>query len=469
VSVDNVLRMIQESQAKFVDLRFTDIVGKEQHVSIGAHTVDEDFFTTGKMFDGSSIRGFKAINESDMILMPDATTAMLDPFYNDPTVILRCDVYDPNTMTGYERGPRSLAKRAEEYVKSTGIADTCYFGPEPEFFIFDDVRFKIDIHGAAYQVDSVEGAWNTETHFEGGNIGHRPMVKGGYFPVPPVDSSQDIRSAMCQTMEEMGLVIEAHHHEVATGNQNEIATQFNTLVSKADEMQILKYVVHNTAHIYGKTATFMPKPLVGDNGNGMHVHQSLSKDGENIFAGDKYAGLSDTALYYIGGIIKHARALNAFTNGTTNSYKRLVPGFEAPVLLAYSSRNRSASIRIPYVASPKGRRIEIRFPDPACNPYLAFTAMMMAGLDGIQNKIHPGDPMEKDLYDLPPEELQDVPTVCASLEDALKALDEDREFLLKGDVFSNDLIDAYIKLKQDDVGRVNMTTHPLEFELYYSL
>tara|TARA_B100000989_G_scaffold298815_1_gene290065 strand:- start:6105 stop:7490 length:1386 start_codon:yes stop_codon:yes gene_type:complete len=461
--------MIQESQAKFVDLRFTDIVGKEQHVSIGAHTVDEDFFTTGKMFDGSSIRGFKAINESDMILMPDATTAMLDPFYNDPTVILRCDVYDPNTMTGYERGPRSLAKRAEEYVKSTGIADTCYFGPEPEFFIFDDVRFKIDIHGAAYQVDSVEGAWNTETHFEGGNIGHRPMVKGGYFPVPPVDSSQDIRSAMCQTMEEMGLVIEAHHHEVATGNQNEIATQFNTLVSKADEMQILKYVVHNTAHIYGKTATFMPKPLVGDNGNGMHVHQSLSKDGENIFAGDKYAGLSDTALYYIGGIIKHARALNAFTNGTTNSYKRLVPGFEAPVLLAYSSRNRSASIRIPYVASPKGRRIEIRFPDPACNPYLAFTAMMMAGLDGIQNKIHPGDPMEKDLYDLPPEELQDVPTVCASLEDALKALDEDREFLLKGDVFSNDLIDAYIKLKQDDVGRVNMTTHPLEFELYYSL
>ncbi|MBB71224.1 MAG: glutamine synthetase [Legionellales bacterium] len=469
MSVDNVLRMIQESQAKFVDLRFTDIVGKEQHVSIGAHTVDEDFFTTGKMFDGSSIRGFKAINESDMILMPDATTAMLDPFYNDPTVILRCDVYDPNTMTGYERGPRSLAKRAEEYVKSTGIADTCYFGPEPEFFIFDDVRFKIDIHGAAYQVDSVEGAWNTETHFEGGNIGHRPMVKGGYFPVPPVDSSQDIRSAMCQTMEEMGLVIEAHHHEVATGNQNEIATQFNTLVSKADEMQILKYVVHNTAHIYGKTATFMPKPLVGDNGNGMHVHQSLSKDGENIFAGDKYAGLSDTALYYIGGIIKHARALNAFTNGTTNSYKRLVPGFEAPVLLAYSSRNRSASIRIPYVASPKGRRIEIRFPDPACNPYLAFTAMMMAGLDGIQNKIHPGDPMEKDLYDLPPEELQDVPTVCASLEDALKALDEDREFLLKGDVFSNDLIDAYIKLKQDDVGRVNMTTHPLEFELYYSL
>ncbi|EHA1081791.1 glutamate--ammonia ligase [Photobacterium damselae] len=469
MSVENVLALIQENEVKFVDLRFTDTKGKEQHISIPAHQIDADFFEEGKMFDGSSVAGWKGINESDMVMMPDASSAVLDPFTEESTLNIRCDILEPATMQGYDRDPRSIAKRAEDFMRSTGIADTVLVGPEPEFFLFDDVKFHTDMSGSFFKIDDIEAAWNTGSDVEGGNKGHRPGVKGGYFPVAPVDSSQDIRSAMCLIMEEMGLVVEAHHHEVATAGQNEIATRFNTLTTKADEIQIYKYVVHNVAHAFGKTATFMPKPLVGDNGSGMHVHQSLAKDGVNLFAGDKYGGLSEMALYYIGGIIKHARAINAFANPATNSYKRLVPGFEAPVMLAYSARNRSASIRIPVVPSPKARRIEVRFPDPAANPYLAFAAMLMAGLDGIINKIHPGEAMDKDLYDLPAEEAAEIPTVAESLKDALQYLDDDREFLTAGGVFSDDFIDSYIKLKAQDVEKVNMTTHPLEFELYYSV
>ncbi|EGA64318.1 glutamate--ammonia ligase [Vibrio brasiliensis] len=469
MSVENVLSLIQENEVKFVDLRFTDTKGKEQHISIPAHQIDADFFEEGKMFDGSSVAGWKGINESDMVMMPDASSAVLDPFTEDATLNLRCDILEPATMQGYDRDPRSIAKRAEDFMRSTGVADTVLIGPEPEFFLFDDVKFATDMSGSFFKIDDVEAAWNTGSDYEEGNKGHRPGVKGGYFPVAPVDSSQDIRSAMCLIMEEMGLVVEAHHHEVATAGQNEIATRFNTLTTKADEIQIYKYVVHNVAHAFGKTATFMPKPLVGDNGSGMHVHQSLAKDGVNLFAGDKYGGLSEMALYYIGGIIKHARAINAFANPSTNSYKRLVPGFEAPVMLAYSARNRSASIRIPVVPSPKARRIEVRFGDPAANPYLCFAAMLMAGLDGIKNKIHPGEAMDKDLYDLPAEEAAEIPTVAYSLKDALAELDADREFLTAGGVFSDDFIDSYIDLKSQDVEKVNMTTHPLEFELYYSV
>jgi glutamine synthetase len=468
-AADDVLKLIEEKGIKFVDYRFTDTRGKQQHVTVPASTVDEDVFESGKMFDGSSIAGWKGINESDMILMPDPETATLDPFFDEPTLNITCDVIEPNTMQGYERDPRSVARRAEAYLKSTGVADTAYFGPENEFFIFDDVRWKADMSGASYSIDSQEASWNTERVYEDGNIGHRPGLKGGYFPVPPVDSLHDIRSAMCLALEEMGLKVEVHHHEVATAGQCEIGVAFNTLTRKADEVQTLKYVIQNVAHNYGKTATFMPKPLVGDNGSGMHVHQSLAKEGKNLFSGDLYGGLSELGLYYIGGIIKHARALNAFTNAATNSYKRLVPHFEAPTLLAYSARNRSASIRIPYVSSPKARRIEVRFPDSTANPYLAFTAMMMAGLDGIQNKIHPGDAMDKDLYDLPPEEEKQIPQVCFSLDQALTALDQDREFLIRGNVFTDDLIDAYIALKMQDVTRLRITTHPVEFDLYYSL
>ena len=469
MSVDDVLKLIQEKGIKFVDYRFTDTRGKEQHVTVTAASVDEEIFESGKMFDGSSIAGWKGINESDMILLPDPESAVLDPFYDEPTLKLVCDVIEPNTMQGYERDPRSLARRAEAYLKSTGIGDTAYFGPENEFFVFDDVRWGADMSGAFYKIDSSEAGWNSERVYQDGNMGHRPSVKGGYFPVPPVDSLQDMRSSMCLAMEEMGVTVEVHHHEVATAGQCEIGVKFNTLVLKADEVQTYKYCVQNVAHSYGKTATLMPKPLVGDNGNGMHVHQSLFKDGANLFSGDLYGGLSDTALYYIGGIIKHARALNAFANATTNSYKRLVAGFEAPVLLAYSARNRSASIRIPYVNSPKARRVEVRFPDSTGNPYLSFSAMLMAGLDGIINKIHPGDAMDKDLYDLPPEEEKEIPHVAASLEEALTALDADREFLKVGGVFSDDLIDAYIDLKMEDVTRLKMTTHPVEFDMYYSL
>lgn len=464
----NTLSLITENEAKWVDLRFTDTKGKEQHVTIPSSEVDDDFFSEGKMFDGSSISGWKGINESDMILMPDDETSFLDPFTDETTVILRCSIVEPSTGEGYNRDPRSIAQRAEAYLASTGLGDTAFFGPEPEFFVFDDVKWGAEMSGAFYKINSEEADWASGSDMPDGNLGHRPGVKGGYFPVPPVDSLHDIRASMCNAMEAMGLEIEVHHHEVGTAGQCEIGVGANTLTKKADEVQILKYAVHNVAYAYGKTATFMPKPIVGDNGSGMHVHQSFTKDGVNQFAGDVYAGLSETALYYIGGIIKHAKALNAFCNASTNSYKRLVPGFEAPVILAYSARNRSASIRIPYVTSPKGKRIETRFPDPTANPYLAFAALLMAGLDGIKNKIHPGDSADKDLYDLPPEELADYPTVSASLEEALAALDADRDFLKEGGVFDDDMIDAYIELKKEDIEQVNMTTHPVEFSLYYS-
>jgi glutamine synthetase len=465
----DVLKIIKEKEIKYVDFRFCDTRGKEQHVTVPSHQVKEVLFTEGKMFDGSSIAGWKGINESDMILMPDAATAIIDPFFEQPTLNLRCNVIEPATMQGYERDPRSLGRRAEAYLKSTGIADGALFGPENEFFIFDSVKSHSQINSTGYTIDSYTGAWNSNTEFvDRPNLGHRPGVKGGYFPVPPVDAYQDIRSAMCDALEEMGLEVEVHHHEVATGGQCEIGVGAGGLVKKADEVLILKYVIQNVAHQYGKTATFMPKPLVGDNGSGMHVHQSLQKDGKALFAGDKYGGLSELALYYIGGIIKHAKAINAFTNAGTNSYKRLVPGFEAPVMLAYSARNRSASIRIPFVANPKARRIEVRFPDSSANPYFAFAAMMMAGLDGIQNKIHPGDPADKDLYDLEPEEAKHIPTVCHSLDQALEHLDKDREFLTRGGVFTNDVIDAYIALKTQEVTRFRMSTHPVELDLYYS-
>ena len=469
MAVADVMKMIKDNEVKFIDFRFTDTRGKEQHVSVPVKAFDEGKFTDGHAFDGSSIAGWKGIQASDMLLMPDPESARLDPFMDEPTVIITCDVLEPADMKGYDRDPRSIAKRGEAYLKASGIADTAYFGPEPEFFIFDSVTWHVDMSGCSVRIGSSEAPWSSGVDREDGNMGHRPPIKGGYFPVPPVDSLQDIRSAMCLAMEEMGVEVEVHHHEVAAPGQCEIGTKFASLVKRADWSQIMKYVIHNVAHSYGKTATFMPKPVVGDNGSGMHVHQSLWKAGQNLFSGNGYAGLSEMALYYIGGIIKHARALNAITNPGTNSYKRLVPGFEAPINLAYSARNRSASIRIPYVASPKGRRIEVRFPDPTANPYLAFTAMMMAGLDGIQNKIHPGDPIDKNLYDLPPEEAKKVPNVCSSLDMALDYLDQDRDFLTRGGVFSDDMIDAYIELKMEEVTQFRMTTHPLEFQMYYSL
>ena len=469
MSVENILKTIKDEDVQFIDIRFTDTKGKEQHVSVPARVVDEGFFENGKMFDGSSIAGWKGIHESDMMLMPDPDTAVMDPFYEERTLNIRCDVVAPTTGEGYARCPRSAAKRAEAYLKSSGVGDTAYFGPEPEFFVFDDVRFGAEMSGAFYAIESDESSWASGKVFEDGNIGHRPGVKGGYFPVPPVDSLQDIRSTMCLIMDEMGLETEVHHHEVATAGQCEIGTKFNTLVRGADGLQILKYVIHNVAHGYGKTATFMPKPLVGDNGNGMHVHQSLFKGGKNLFAGAEYGDISETALHYIGGIIKHARALNAFTNATTNSYKRLVPGFEAPTMLAYSARNRSAGIRIPWDSNPKGRRLEVRFPDSAGNPYFTFISMMMAGIDGILNKIDPGSPLDKDFYDLTPEEEQGIPTVCYALDQALEALDGDREFLTAGGVLSDDTIDAYIDLKMEEVNTLRMTTHPVEFDMYYSV
>lgn len=468
MSVANVMKMVEENDIKFVDFRFTDTRGKEHHVTVPVSHFNEDKFTEGHAFDGSSIGGWKGIQASDMQLMPDPSTANIDPFMDEPTLILTCDVVDPTDGKGYDRDPRSLAKRAEAYLKSTGLGDTAYFGPEPEFFIFDSIQWDVQMSGCSVRINSEEGAWASNEKFEGGNTGHRPAVKGGYFPVPPVDSLHDIRSAMCTTLEAMGVPVEVHHHEVATAGQCEIGTKFSTLVQRADWTQIQKYVILNTAHAYGKTATFMPKPFAGDNGSGMHVHQSVWKDGKNLFAGNGYAGLSEFALYYIGGIIKHARALNAITNPGTNSYKRLVPHFEAPVKLAYSAKNRSASIRIPFVHSDKARRVEARFPDPIANPYLAFSALLMAGLDGVQNKIHPGEPATKDLYHLPPEEDKQIPTVCSSLEQALEALDKDREFLTRGGVFTNDWIDAYIDLKMEEVNKVRITPHPAEFGLYYS-
>ena len=464
---DDVLKAIKDNDIKHVDLRFTDPRGKWQHLTQWHTTVGEDEFDDGFMFDGSSIAGWKAINESDMCLQMDPSTAVMDPFAAEPTMIILCDVHDPISGQRYERCPRSIAKNAQDYLKSTGIGDTAFFGPEAEFFVFDDVRFGVDMNKTFFQLDSNEGPYNSGAEFADGNPGHRPGIKGGYFPVPPVDSAQDMRSEMVSVMAGMGLDVEKHHHEVAP-SQHELGLKFNTLVSSADGLQAYKWVVQMVAHGYGKTATFMPKPIAGDNGSGMHVHQSIWSNGEPTFAGNQYADLSETALYYIGGIIKHAKALNAFTNSTTNSYKRLIPGFEAPVLLAYSARNRSASCRIPYVASPKGKRVEVRFPDAAGNPYLAFSAMLMAGLDGIQNKIHPGDAMDKDLYDLPPEELADIPTVCGSLREAMASLDADRSFLTAGDVFTDDQIDAYIDLKMEEVHNFEHTPHPVEFAMYYS-
>jgi glutamine synthetase len=463
-------KLLQEHDADWVDLRFTDPRGKSQHTTIPAGRATAEDLSNGIMFDGSSIAGWKSINESDMMLVPDDRSAVLDPFYEETTINLRCDIIEPTSMTPYNRDPRGIAKAAEAYLQSSGIGSVAYFGPEAEFFVFDSVRYEVGMSKVSYEIESEEAAWSSGKAFEDGNRGHRPGVKGGYFPVPPVDSMADLRSAMCSTMMEMGLDVEVHHHEVGTGGQGEIGVRFNSLVLKADDLQTYKYVVHNVAAAYGKTATFMPKPIMDDNGNGMHVHQSIWNDGKNLFLGNEYGGLSKMALHYIGGIMKHARALNAFTNASTNSYKRLVPGFEAPVLLTYSARNRSAAVRIPFIqGSPNGRRVEVRFPDSAGNPYLAFAAMLMAGLDGIVNEIDPGDPFEADLYALSDQELKGIPTVAPSLRDALTALDEDRDFLTVGGVFSNDAIDGYLELKQEEVDRLMQATHPIEFQMYYSV
>ncbi len=468
MSSDHVEKLMKDHKVEFVDLRFADIRGIEHHVTYPGSIVDDSLFEDGKMFDGSSIQGWKGINESDMVLLPDPATAFIDPFTSDPTLVLTCDVLDPATMQAYSRDPRGIANRAEAYLKSSGIAEQAFFGPEPEFFVFDSVQFGNEMGHTFYKIDSEEAHWNSATDYAGGNSGLRPGIKGGYFPVAPVDSLHDIRAEMCKTLEQVGIEVEVHHHEVANAGQCEIGTRFNTLVRKADELMMMKYIIRNVAYRNGKTATFMPKPIVGDNGSGMHVHQSLAKGGTNLFSGDGYGGLSQTALWYIGGVFKHARAINAFSNATTNSYKRLVPGFEAPVMLAYSARNRSASCRIPYVSNPKARRIEFRFPDPQQSGYLTFTALMMAGLDGIKNQIDPGEAMDKDLYDLPPEEARNIPQVCSSLDQALEALDADREFLKAGGVMTDDFIDAYIALKMKEVTAFRAATHPLEYQLYYA-
>ena len=464
----DVLKAIKDNDVKYVDFRFTDPKGKWQHVTFDVSMIDEEIFAEGTMFDGSSIAGWKAINESDMMLMPDPTTATIDPFFAASTMSIVCDVLEPTTGEPYERDPRGIAKKAEAYLKSTGIGDTIYVGPEAEFFVFDDVKFMADPYNTGFKLDSAELPTNGDTDYEGGNLGHRIPIKGGYFPVPPQDTAQDMRGEMLAAMASMGMQVEKHHHEVASA-QHELGMKFDTLVRTADMMQVYKYCIHNVAQSYGKTATFMPKPVYGDNGSGMHVHQSIWKGGKPVFAGNKYADLSQECLWYIGGVIKHAKALNAFTNPSTNSYKRLVPGYEAPVLLAYSSRNRSASCRIPYTSSPKAKRVEVRFPDPMANPYLAFAALTMAGLDGIRNKIDPGPAMDKDLYDLPPRELKKIPTVCGSLREALASLDKDRAFLKEGGVFNDDFIDSFIELKMQDVMRFEMTPHPVEFVMYYSL
>lgn len=469
MSLENVEKLIKDHKVEFIDLRFVDMRGVQQHVTFPANIVEPSLFEDGKMFDGSSISGWKGINESDMILLPDASTAYLDPFYADPTLNLTCDILDPATMQDYSRDPRGIARRAEAYLKSSGIADQAFFGPEPEYFIFDSVRFANEMGNTFFHVESEEAAWNTGKEYEGGNSGYRPGVKGGYFPVPPTDSLHDLRAEMVKTLEQIGIETEVHHHEVATAGQCEIGTKFNSMVKKADELLATKYVIRNVAFRNGKTATFMPKPIVGDNGSGMHVHMSLAKGGQNLFSGDGYGGLSQMALWYIGGIFKHARAINAFANSGTNSYKRLVPGFEAPVMLAYSARNRSASCRIPWVSNPKARRIEVRFPDPLQSGYLTFTALMMAGLDGIKNQIDPGGPSDKDLYDLPPEEEKLIPQVCSSLDQALAALDADRDFLKAGGVMSDDFIDGYIDLKMQEVTKFRAATHPLEYQLYYGV
>jgi len=464
----DVLKLIKEQDVKYVDFRFTDPRGKWQHVTFDVSMVDEEIFAEGTMFDGSSIAGWKAINESDMLLMPDPSTATIDPFFAQSTLSIVCDVLEPATGEAYDRDPRGIAKKAEAYLKQTKIGDTIFVGPEAEFFVFDDVKFSATPYNTGFKLDDIELPTNSDTDYESGNLGHRVRTKGGYFPVPPIDSLQDMRSDMLAAMQSMGVVVEKHHHEVASA-QHELGMKFGTLVTMADHLQIYKYAIHNVANSYGKSATFMPKPVYGDNGSGMHVHQSIWKEGKPVFAGNEYADLSETCLYYIGGIIKHAKSLNAFTNPLTNSYKRLVPGYEAPVLLAYSARNRSASCRIPFATSPKAKRVEVRFPDPGANPYLAFAAMLMAGLDGIKNKIHPGAAMDKNLYDLPPKELKKIPTVCGSLREALVSLEKDHAYLLEGGVFSKSMIEAYIELKMEEVIRFEHTPHPVEFDMYYSV
>jgi glutamine synthetase len=469
MSFEQIETLIHDHKIEFVDLRFADMRGVQHHVTFPKSIVDDSLFEDGKMFDGSSIGGWRGIQNSDMVLLPDASTAFVDPFTADPTLVLICDVLDPATMQAYSRDPRGVAKRAEAYLKSSGIAEQGFFGPEPEFFIFDSVRFSNEMGHTFFQIDSQEAHWNSSRDYAGGNSGYRPMVKGGYFPVAPLDSLHDLRAEMCKTLEQVGIEVEVHHHEVANAGQCEIGTKFNSLTKKADDLMTMKYIIKNVAHRNGKTVTFMPKPIVGDNGSGMHVHMSLAKGGVNLFSGDGYGGLSQTALWFIGGIFKHARAINAFSNSTTNSYKRLVPGYEAPVMLAYSASNRSASCRIPYVSNPKARRVEMRFPDPMNSGYLIFAALLMAGLDGIKHQMDPGAPSDKDLYDLPPEEEKNFPTVCHSLDQALEALDADREFLKAGGVFTDDFIDAYIGLKMKEVTAFRAATHPLEYQMYYTI
>ncbi|MEE9455026.1 MAG: type I glutamate--ammonia ligase [Paracoccaceae bacterium] len=465
--IQNVLDTIKEHDIEYVDIRFTDPRGKLQHVTIINDEVDADFLEDGFMFDGSSIAGWKSIDQSDMKLMPDCSSAYIDPFYAEKTLCIHCSVVEPDTGESYTRDPRGTAEKAEAYLKSTGIGDTAYFGPEAEFFLFDDVRFSNTMNKVSFEVDAQDAAWNTDTQYEMGNTGHRPGVKGGYFPVNPTDAAQDIRGEMLSTMKRMGMKVDKHHHEVGSC-QHELGLVFGTLTKQADDLQKYKYIIHNVAHAYGKTATFMPKPIAGDNGTGMHVNMSIWKDGKPLFAGDKYADLSQEALYFIGGILKHAKTLNAFTNPSTNSYKRLIPGFEAPVLRAYSASNRSGCVRIPWAENPKAKRVEARFPDPAANPYLCFSALLMAGLDGIKNKIDPGEAQDKDLYDLPPEEMQDIPTVCASLREALECLAADHDFLLAGDVFTKDQIEGYMALKWEEVYQMEHTPHPVEYAMYYS-
>ncbi|KIC08315.1 glutamine synthetase [Leisingera sp. ANG-M1] len=467
MSVDAVLKTLREEDVAYVDIRFTDVRGKLQHVTVDVDLVDEDFLEEGFMFDGSSIAGWKSIENSDMKLMADTTSAYIDPFYAEKTLCLHCSIVEPDTGEAYERDPRGTAQKAEAYLKSSGIGDVAYMGPEAEFFLFDDVRYSNTINKVSYEVDATDGSWNTDAEFEMGNMGHRPGLKGGYFPVNPTDEAQDLRSEMLSTMKRLGMKVDKHHHEVASC-QHELGLIFDSLTKQADELQKYKYVIHNVAHAYGKSATFMPKPIYGDNGSGMHVNMSIWKDGKPLFAGDKYADLSDEAIYFIGGILKHAKTLNAFTNPSTNSYKRLIPGFEAPVLRAYSARNRSGCVRIPWTESPKAKRVEARFPDPAANPYLCFAALLMAGLDGIKNKIDPGEAMDKNLYDLPAEELEGIPTVCGSLREAIDALAADHDFLLQGDVFTKDQIDGYIELKMEEVHKYEHTPHPVEFGMYYS-
>ena len=467
MSQNTIVELIKSQEIEYVDLRFTDPRGKLQHLTLLSDQVDEEFLEEGMMFDGSSISGWKSIDQSDMKLIPDTHSHYIDPFYAEKTLCLHCNVVEPDTGEPYNRDPRGTALRAETYLKASGIGDVSYFGPEAEFFLFEDVKFSVEMNKVSYEVDAQDASWNTDSHYEIGNMGHRPGIKGGYFPVNPTDINHDLRSEMLSTMKRMGMKVDKHHHEVASC-QHELGLIFGSLTHQADELQKYKYVVQNVANAYGKSATFMPKPISGDNGTGMHVNMSIFKDGNPIFSGDKYADLSQDALYFIGGILKHAKALNAFTNPCTNSYKRLIPGFEAPVLRAYSARNRSGCVRIPWAENPKAKRVEARFPDPAANPYLCFSALLMAGLDGIKNKTDPGQASDKDLYELPPEELKGIPTVCASLREAVESLEKDQDFLLQGDVFTKDQIQGYIELKWEEIYAYEHTPHPVEYKMYYS-